>query len=617
MKSKIALFVIALVYLVSFKQYANYNSFLQGGGDSWGYYAYLPASFIYHDLDDLQQTIQKRAEYNPSSVRTQEDGYLQIEEAHAFQKNTIIKYTSGISILYAPFFLAAHGFCKLTHLYAADGYTFPYNLMIGLSTLLYSIFGLWLIRKILINYFTDSITAITLIIIGIGTNLYFFSVSHLGMSHPYLFALYALCLFATHKFYEKSTFFPACLIGFSCGMISMIRPNEVIILLFPLLWNVFSLNGFKNRLLFIFRNSGYYVVMAFIFLLCWLPQIFYWKTLTGKIFFYSYTKEGFDFLHPHLKNGLFGFANGWLAYTPIMIFAVIGLIFLPKYFKKTAAATYLFMPVFVYVIYSWWCWQYINGFGSRPMVETYPIWAFPLACFLLFIWNKSIIKTVSFLLMAFLLFVNLFQTWQFEKGLIWTEDSNWAFYKAIFLKTKSNYDAHIAYDCGETQPDTTKLKRVNVLQIQEFKDLLSSDYITFASKSAPYAFELHEGTTPTLQFRADTSGIQARDYIKISCMVYCNELQYDHYKQAVLAATFLHGGNQIRWRCVRLQTKIDNKDHLILHIGKERQWQHVYFFVRVPHRFKDAGDLLQVNVWNPSNMPVIVDDVQVELWRKK
>ena len=390
------------------------------------------------------------------------------------------------------------------------------------------------------------------------------------MSHPYLFALYALCLYGTHKFYEKSTFFPACLIGFSCGMISMIRPNEVIILLFPLLWNVFSLSGFKERLLFIFRNSGYYVVMAFIFLLCWLPQIFYWKTLTGKIFFYSYTKEGFDFLHPHLKNGLFGFANGWLAYTPVMIFAVIGLIFLPKYFKKTAAATFLFMPVFVYVIYSWWCWQYINGFGSRPMVETYPIWAFPLACFLLFIWNKSIIKTVSFLLMAFLLFVNLFQTWQFEKGLIWTEDSNWAFYKAIFLKTKSNYDAHIAYDCGETQPDTTKLKRVNVLQIQEFKDSLSSDYITFASKSAPYAFELHEGTTPTLQFRADTSGIQARDYIKISCMVYCNELQYDHYKQAVLAATFLHGGNQIRWRCVRLQTKIDNKDHLILHIGKER-----------------------------------------------
>jgi hypothetical protein len=94
----------------------------------------------------------------------------------------------------------------------------------------------------------------------------------------------------------------------------------------------------KNRLLFIFRNSGYYVVMAFIFLLCWLPQIFYWKTLTGKIFFYSYTKEGFDFLHPHLKNGLFGFANGWLAYTPVMIFAVIGLIFLPKYFKKNGSS---------------------------------------------------------------------------------------------------------------------------------------------------------------------------------------------------------------------------------------------------------------------------------------
>jgi hypothetical protein len=134
MKSKIALFVIALVYLVSFKQYANYNSFLQGGGRQLGLLCLFCRQVLFIMIwMTCNRTIQKRAEYNPSSVRTQEDGYLQIEEAHAFQKKLpLLKYTSGISIFVCTlFFWRPHGFCKLTHLYAADGYTFPYNLMIG------------------------------------------------------------------------------------------------------------------------------------------------------------------------------------------------------------------------------------------------------------------------------------------------------------------------------------------------------------------------------------------------------------------------------------------------------------------------------------------------------
>lgn len=104
MKSRIAFILIVIVYFTSFFYYKSYRNFLQGGGDPWGYYAYLPALFIYDDLHDLQKTIGKRAEYNASSVRTLENAYLQIEEAHAFKHNTIIKYTNGVAILYSPFF---------------------------------------------------------------------------------------------------------------------------------------------------------------------------------------------------------------------------------------------------------------------------------------------------------------------------------------------------------------------------------------------------------------------------------------------------------------------------------------------------------------------------------
>lgn len=617
MKSKIALFIIVFIYIISFKQYGNYKDFLQGGGDSWGYYAYLPATFIYHDLDNLQQTIAKRAEYNTYGVRKHENGYLQIEEAHAFEENTVIKYTNGVAVLYAPFFFAAHLFCQITHLYNADGYTFPYNLMIGIATLLYSLTGLWLVKKTVSNYFSDSITAIVLIVIGIGTNLYFFSVSHLGMSHPFLFALYALCLYATDRFYITQRKLFAFLIGGSAGIITLIRPNEIIILLFPLLWNVTSIETLKERFSFVRKNLKLYDLMAFVFLLCILPQLLYWKTLTGNLIFYSYTQEGFDFMHPHIKNGLFGFSNGWLSYTPIMLFAVAGLLLLPKYLKKSALPIYLFIPIFIWVIYSWWCWQYINGFGSRPMIETYPIWAFPMACFLLAIWDKIVFKTASILLLLFFLVINLFQTWQYERGLIWTEDSTWAYYKAIFLKTKSNYNAHIAYDCNETQPDTSSLQFMKVVGTLSFDDSISPDYISSVKKSGNYAFELRKGTTPAIHTTADASGEQALDYFRISCWVYCNELQYDHYKQAVLAAEFKHNDTQIRWRGVRLQTKIDNPKHLILHTGKIHQWQYVSFFVRAPHRFKTNNDELNVLAWNPENTPVIIDDIRVEWWKRK
>lgn len=606
-----------MVYLTAFFHYKNYTSFLKGGGDAWGYYVYLPATFIYHDLDNLQQTIGKRAEYHSQSIKKQENGYLQIEEAHAYRANTIIKYTYGVAFLNTPFFFFANLFCKITNYYPADGYSLPYNLIIGFGTLLFSLFGLWLIRKMLMDYFSDIVTAIVLAAIGLGTNLYFFATSNLGMSHPYLFVLFALCLYATDKFYKTNKMKDAVLIGFSCGMVTVIRPNEIIICLFPLLWNVFSWDTFKVRIKSFVLNWKKFAIAILIFMACLTPQILYWKVLTGKLFFYSYTGESFNFLHPHIKNGLFGFANGWLAYTPIMFFAVLGLFFLPKYFKLTAAASYIFLPIFVYVIYSWWCWQYINGFGSRPMIDTYPVWAFPFAAMLVPILANPFLKIFSYAIIAFFIFLNLFQTWQFNEGWIWTEDSNWAYYKAIFLKTSSSYEAHVAYDCGETQPDTTKLQQIKILQTLTFDDTTANSVNYNINDTTEKAISIKSGFSPTIHFTADNIEAAPQDYFKISCRVYCPELEYDHYKQAILTTEFKRNGKSMRWRSVRLQTKIGNSTHKIMDIGEAHQWQEVWFFVKIPKCFKTKSDELNVMVWNLSETPIYIDNLQVEWWKRK
>lgn len=619
MKSKIALVVIILVYLFSFKEYANYKSFLQGGGDSWGYYSYLPATFVYHDLKTIEGTLARRAKYNEGSVRRLENGSIQIEEAHKYGDNTVIKYTCGVAILNLPFFLIAHTFCKLTHLFPADGYSLPYNLLIALGTLFYGILGLWFVRKLLLKYFSDNITTIVLIGLALGTNLYYFSVSGgIGMSHAYLFALYAICLLAIDKFYDTQQKRYAVFIGLATGFITLIRPNEIIILFFPLLWNVVSPSGLKKRVRFIGENFYLFATMATVFLISVSPQVVYWLALTGKPVFYSYTGEKFDFLHPHIKDGLLGYKNGWLTYTPIMYVSVAGLLFLPKYFKKAALAIYTFLPIHVYVIYSWWCWNYINGYGSRPMVETYAILALPFASFLSFIRNQKIIfKILAGIFLVFCIFLNLFQTWQFKKGLIWTEDSNYAFYKTMLFRTQMNDETLVVYDSGQKQPDTSVIQFVKILGALSFEDSTSQAFVTDVKQSGEFAFKMGNGFTPAIHVSAKESGIAKSDYLKISCWAYCISKQPDYYNRAILVAEFKHHEKSLAWQKIRLVTHIGNEQHSFWHSGVPNQSKLVSFFVEPPYNFNAEEDEVTVFVWNPCDVPIVVDDILVEHWRKK
>lgn len=602
MRSKLALVLIFLTYLFAFRYYSNYHGMLKGGGDCWGYYVYLPSAFIYHDLGDLKLTLAKRAELKPESVVRKDDGSFQIEEAHACGESIVIKYTYGTALLYAPFFFASHFYCTITHLYPADGFSLPFSFAIALSTLLYACLGLWILRKLLLRYFSDTLTGITLLVIALGTHLFYFSVLNSGMAHPYLFCLYALLLLATDSYYTTGKPGYMLLIGLSCGLITLIRPDEIIALSIPLLWDVGTLAELRARFQFLLSRSLQIAQALLIAALVIFPQLLYWKHLSGHWLYYSYTQEGFDFLHPHLREGLFGFANGWLSYTPIMFFAVIGSFFLPRYFRKGAWATYFFVLLHVYLIYSWWCWQYINGFGSRPMIETYPLLAFSLASFLYTIRNKVLLKGLTYLLFLFFSFLNLFQTWQFGQGLIWTEDANRAFYRSMFLKTHSDHNSLIAYDCAQEQPDEKKLPVSRLIAEKQFRDP--------ASEHLP--LRLLSGKTEAILINADSSGVPPLAWLKLSCHIRCETLEPNRYRQAVLVAEFFHKGRSIRWHALRLQNKIGNRENSIWYPGEQGRWADVSFYCKTPHRFTDKDDVLHVFLWNPSDHAIDVDELRVE-----
>ena len=160
---------IAAVYIASFAGYHNWeNGAVLGGGDQMGYYIYEPSVFFYHDLGYFDSSIAKVNSYGVHQSTNKNP--LGVEE---FQLTPIgryaVKYTLGVAILQTPFFLAAHAYSRLTGS-IADGFSPLYIFFNCLSAIFYSMLGFWILIKVLKRYFSDSVTSVVILSIGLATN---------------------------------------------------------------------------------------------------------------------------------------------------------------------------------------------------------------------------------------------------------------------------------------------------------------------------------------------------------------------------------------------------------------------------------------------------------------
>lgn len=188
------------------------------------------------------------------------------------------------------------------------------------------------------------------------------------MAHSYLFFLHGLLIFGTWKFYRSPGWKYAAAIGLSAGLITLIRPVEFVCLAIPLFYGLGADRSLSEQWKF-WRTHFRFISLAIgVFALCGLIQMLYWKVSSGQWIFYSYGEERFYFNKPKIGPGLFGFQNGWLPYSPVMVLSLFGLVYLFRH-RRWLISVLIFLPLHVYFAYSWWCWYYINGVGSRPMVE--------------------------------------------------------------------------------------------------------------------------------------------------------------------------------------------------------------------------------------------------------
>lgn len=423
--------LIVLLFVISLNNYLDdpVKTIKPISGDGIGYYEYLPSIFIHHDINRHQLSENELTDFEK---RVKPFGVYVDYFGHK-----VDKYPCGTALLQSPFFLFVSGTHNLQG-NANDGYQTPFQHAVFYAALFYLFLALIFLKKILKRYDIERTTIIlTQFLMVFATSVTQYASSNAAFSHVYsLFAITAFLYFGKQYFERVNlkSFVWAC---FFWGLVVILRQVNVIILFFvPFLAG--SIEKLKEGVFAVFRRpamllGGFAVFSGMVFI-----QSYLWYLQTGSFFVYSYQGEGFNFLDPQFVNILFSYRKGLFVYTPVLLFGMIGAIWLgvrKKYFVSFSWLLFFFF--LTYILSSWWSWYYGSSYGLRAYIDFYALFFIPFA--LVFDSLNRWGKLGMLILVLLTVPLNLIQTYQYQKYILNSTNMDKEKYWEVFLKTSESY----------------------------------------------------------------------------------------------------------------------------------------------------------------------------------
>ncbi|MCC7466356.1 MAG: hypothetical protein IT261_08815, partial [Saprospiraceae bacterium] len=174
--------------------------------------------------------------------------------------------------------------------------------------------------------------------------------------------------------------------------------------------------NWKDRWHFLIDNLKKIPVATLALLLVWFPQMWYWHSITGKWFYYSYDEEGFSNWHsPKILNVLFDVQNGLFVYSPILLMPVAGMFYGIWKGRREALGTFTLLAVLTYLFASWHTWSFGGAYGHRCYVEWMGFLSIPFCWFLQEIVSRSSkAKWVVPGLILFLIYLSIGLTYLYQ-----------------------------------------------------------------------------------------------------------------------------------------------------------------------------------------------------------
>lgn len=568
------------------------------GSDGSGYYAYLPATFIYQDFSYSFADPYAKGHLNyygnnrSKFVARNKDGKLNN------------KYFIGTSVLMLPFFLLAWLFSWIFD-YPIDGYSFLFQSFMAIAGVFYLLAGLHYLRKLLLRAkIKDGIAGATISVIFLATNLYHYALEEPTMSHVYSFAAISFFLYHAFVFMEngsKKNFIAAAT---AFVLIVAIRPtNGIVLLALPFLYFLSGAN--ENQIRENLRNKTWYSIPSLTAITLLFLQLLCYKLTVGKWTTDSYTGESFNFADPHILDVLFSWRKGLFIYTPVLLLSIAGIFFMRN--KKAAIAFAAFFMLNTWVISSWHDWAYGGSLGLRPYIDYFPVFAISLAFFFQFMRNW-IAASATAIVCLFFVALNISQHYQYHFGILPYEAMDEYKYKRLFFR-------HNKVFSGIFPPETWNLGVVpsGCSEYKVFKRNFDNDTLftnnQFVTKekisfSPPAAVML----TDTMKISPDIyfpikgtipDSLLYRTWVQIKMKVWLTDDECD----AKAVVSFFDDNSNYSW----------NARNLVHRVDETFAWKTYLYAFKVPPPEHGSGKI-SAYVIKDDKSTLYIDDMEVSLW---
>jgi hypothetical protein len=401
----IAAFVSATALLLTLATIYIYGAGLNGPpirSDGVGYYSFLPALFIDHDLS--MRTLADR----------QFNGAIPPYTGINRYPNTgkyLDKYTIGEAALLTPFFLAADiGTRVLGAAQLRTGYSAPYQVATVAAGIIYACAAFVLLYSALRRYFDSFAAVAAMLLITYATNVFHYASYDSIFSHNFSFFLVSALLVILQDIEHdiETSESPRRMLTLAGLVFSLIVTVRVSNLIFGLLFIPFIVRKRAQLAASLPIAASCFISLVVGGLPMLLLQLLYWHDATDSSVVYSYGGSGFHWLSPNFGNFLFSIRKGLFLWEPIVPLALVGLIALPTELRAFRAAVIAVVATQIYLCSSWG-WGFFGGsFESRPFVEVMPLLAFPLAASITAIRRRSpLVRSLGVALATILVGINL------------------------------------------------------------------------------------------------------------------------------------------------------------------------------------------------------------------
>jgi hypothetical protein len=350
-------------------------------GDGVGYYAYARALLIEHQLDFRQDWLHANSSFRMGRVDDQ-DRILPLEFTSTGHLDN--HFSIGPAILWAPFLLAAQAAVKFNHLLGghipADGFSFPYILAIALGSAFYGFLGILLSFEIARKYFPARWAFLGSLGIWFASSLPVYMYFNPSWSHAHSAFMVALFFWYWDRTRADRSWTQWLVLGLISGLMMDVYYVCAVLLVVPLAESLAGYwQGIQARQLQpvgrLFLQNILFALTAF---LAFLPTLITKKIIYGGYLNFGY-HEHWALASPALLRVCFSSEHGLFSWTPIILFAVIGLVLLQKQDRALSLYTLLAFVTYLYAIGCYENWAGISSFGNRFFVALTPLFILGLA----------------------------------------------------------------------------------------------------------------------------------------------------------------------------------------------------------------------------------------------